>query len=405
MRIATPSWTPHRGTALDVALEVLINGPVSRAQIARRIDLSAGSLTRLAQPLIESGLLVEMGEQASGHVGRPSRLLDVVAESRHFIGVKLTGDSALGVVTNLRAQVITQARAPLASREPEAVVVALAELVSELRKSVSEVTAVGIGIGGLVSPDGTVIAAPFLEWTDIALGARLEAAIRLPVVVANDLVAFTEYERWFGGGRNLERFAVLTLGAGIGYGLVAGGRVVQSDDAGLGLIGHWPIDPYGPLCEAGHRGCARTILTQSAISGAVSEALNRTVSYDETLDLAEAGDAAARTVVDNAARGLGHLLAAIANLTMPELVILGGEGVGLVSAAEASIRQGIAERRDPRAAEVPLLSTSGDDAEWCRGAAVLALQAHVLGTDAQVGADQRESPPLQGDVAHVAPVN
>lgn len=381
MRLATPSWTSHRGTALDVALEVLINGPVSRAQIARTLDLSAGSLTRLAQPLIESGLLVEVGEQSSGHVGRPSRLLDVVADSRHFIGIKLTGDSALGVVTNLRAQVVTQASAPLESREPSAVIAALGHLVGELRESVQEVTAVGLGIGGLVAPDGTVLAAPFLEWVNIDLGSRLERATGLPVVVANDLVAFTEYERWFGGGRNLERFAVVTLGAGIGYGLVAGGLVVQSDDAGLGLIGHWPIDPYGPLCEAGHRGCARTILTQTAISGAVSEALHRTVSYDEALDLAAVGDVAARTVVDNAARGLGHLIAAIANLTMPQLVILGGEGVRLVSVAEPAIRQGLRERRDPRTADVALLTTSGDDAEWCRGAAVLALQAHVLGAD------------------------
>lgn len=390
MRIATPSWTPHRGTALDVALEVLINGPVSRAQIARTLDLSAGSLTRLAQPLIESGLLTEVGEQSSGHVGRPSRLLDVVADSRHFIGIKLTGDGALGVVTNLRAQVVAQANTPLESREPASVIAALAHLVRQLRQGVPEVTAVGLGIGGLVAADGTVVEAPFLEWTNIDLGARLETAIRLPVVVANDLIAFTEYERWFGGGRNLERFAVVTLGAGIGYGLVAGGLVVQSADAGLGLIGHWPIDPYGPLCEAGHRGCARTILTQSAISGAVSEALNRNVPYGEALDLAATGDLAARTVVDNAARGLGRLIAAIANLTMPQLVILGGEGVRLVSVAEPSIRQGIGERRDPRAAEVALLTTSGDDAEWCRGAAVLALQAHVLGTDASVGGGDRD---------------
>jgi predicted NBD/HSP70 family sugar kinase len=373
---------------LDVALEVLINGPVSRAQIARTLDLSAGSLTRLAQPLIESGLLVEVGEQSSGHVGRPSRLLDVVSNSRHFIGIKLTGDSALGVVTNLRAQVVTQASTPLESREPAAVIAALGHLVGELRASVQEVTAVGLGIGGLVAPDGTVLAAPFLEWVNVELGARLEAATGLPVVVANDLVAFTEYERWFGGGRNLERFAVVTLGAGIGYGLVAGGLVVQSDDAGLGLIGHWPIDPYGPLCEAGHRGCARTILTQSAISAAVSEALKSDVSYDQALDLAAAGDLAARTIVENAARGLGHLIAAIANLTMPQLVILGGEGVRLVSVAEPAIRQGLNERRDPRAADVELLTTSGDDAEWCRGAAVLALQAHVLGTDRSTGSEE-----------------
>ena len=178
MRIATPSWTPHHGTSLDVALEVLINGPISRAQIARTLDLSAGSLTRLAQPLIESGLLVEVGEQSSGHAGRPSRLLDVVSQSRHFVGIKLTGDSALGVVTNLRAQVVAQTRVPLDSREPSVVIEALARLVAELRASGPDITAVGLGIGGLVSVDGTVLRAPFLDWTNVNLGARLEACDR-----------------------------------------------------------------------------------------------------------------------------------------------------------------------------------------------------------------------------------
>ncbi len=88
--------------------------------------------------------------------------------------------------------------------------------------------------------------APFLDWTDIELGAMLETATGLPVVIDNDLTAFTEYERWFGAGRNADRFAVITLGAGVGYGLVAGGEVVADDDAGIGLVGHWPLDPFGP---------------------------------------------------------------------------------------------------------------------------------------------------------------
>jgi predicted NBD/HSP70 family sugar kinase len=381
MRIATPSWTPHSGAAHDVALEVLINGPISRAQIARRLDLSAGSLTRLSQPLIEAGLIVEVGERSSGHAGRPSRLLDVVPESRHFVGLKLTGDSVLGVVTDLRANVVASGARPLRSREPDAVVADVAELVGELRPHVDSVTSVGLGIGGLVAPGGLVASAPFLEWENVELAALLERAVGLPVAVANDLTAFTEYERWFGGGRNLDRFAVITLGAGIGYGLVAGGHVVDSTDAGLGLIGHWPIDPYGPLCSAGHRGCARTVLTQSSIATAVSGALDTSVDYATALDLAQSGDAAARSVVDNAGRGLGHLIAAVANLTMPQLVILGGEGVRLVSVASEAITAGIAEHRDPRATSVELLTTSGDDLEWCRGAAVLALQAHVLGAE------------------------
>jgi predicted NBD/HSP70 family sugar kinase len=173
---------------------------------------------------------------------------------------------------------------------------------------------------------------------------------------------------------------VITLGAGIGYGLVAHNEIVVDDDSGIGLVGHWPIDPFGPVCPAGHRGCARSVLTTAAITGAVSAALNRTVGYEEALDLAASGtEPAARRIVDDAGRGLGRLIAAVANLTAPERVILGGEGVHLVDVAREAIEQGIATDRDPRANKVSLVTTSGDNAEWCRGAAVIAIQRYVLG--------------------------
>lgn len=380
-RLSTPSWTPHDGSSLDVALRVLRDGPVSRADLARSMGLSAASLTRLTQPLLEDGLLVEVGEHLSGQVGRPSRLLDVVPGSRHFIGLKLTGDRVLGVVTDLRANVLTVAETPLSSREPDAVVATVAELVRDLSGTVERVTAVGIGIGALVGSGGTIISAPFLEWRSVEFAAMLEQAIHLPVLVSNDIIAFTEYERWFGGGRALDRFAVITVGAGIGYGLVVGGEVIASDDAGLGLVGHWPIDPMGPLCAQGHRGCAQTVLSSEGIVASVSGALGREVGYDEALRMAEEGVPAARVAVDNAGRGLGYLIAAVGNLTMPQLVILGGEGVLLAHVAHQAMTAGIAERRHAHAGLINILTTSGDDTEWCRGAAVLALQAHVLGPE------------------------
>lgn len=381
MRLSTPSWAPQGGAVLDVAVQVLINGPVSRAEIARTLNLSAGSLTRLTQPLIEHGLVVEVGEHQSGQVGRPSRLLDVVPDSRHFIGIKLTGAAVLGVVTDLRASVVAVETAPLTSRDPEAVVETVSQVIARLSETVPEITGVGVGIGGLVGDGGLVISAPFLGWRDVELAAMLERSTNLPCLIANDITAFTEYECWFGGGRNLDRFAVVTLGAGVGYGLVAGGAVVASKDAGLGLIGHWPLDPMGALCSEGHRGCAQTVLAQDGICAAVSSALGRSVTYDEALDLAAQGVSAARVVIDGAGKGLGYVIAAIANLTMPELVVLGGEGVRLVQVAGQAVRSGIAERRHPAASEINLLTTAGDDVEWCRGAAVLALQAHVRGAD------------------------
>ena len=379
MLIATPPWTPDTGASRLVALEVLINGPISRSDIARKLALSPGSLTRLSAPLLESGLLVEVEERADGRAGRPTRPLDIVPNSQHFLGMKLTGDAVLAVVTDLRANILHSQSLPLHSREPADVASVIVQLAGQLRELVPSVTAMGVGIGGLVAEHSVVLSAPFLGWNDIDLGQMLERLTGLPVVIDNDVVAFTESEHWFGAGRGADRFAVITLGVGIGYGLVIHDEIVIDADSGLGLVGHWPLDPFGPLCPAGHRGCARSTLTISAISQAVSSALGRTVDYDEALTLAGLGDPLARRVVDDAGRGLGRLLAAVANLTSSERIILGGEGVRLVDVATVAVHEGISIDRDPRAKPLNIVTTPGDDSEWCRGAAVIAIQRYVLG--------------------------
>lgn len=380
MTVTAPTWAPEAGASRSVALEVLLNGPLSRSEIARRLDLSPGSLTRLSAPLIETGLLVETGELAEGRTGRPSRPLDIVSTSRHFIGMKLMADRAQGVATDLRANVIATEMVEFGSRDPETVADAIAELAGRLSRDTPPVTALGVGLGGRIADNTRVASAAFLEWEDVPLVEMIEQRTGISTVIENDVVAFTEAEHWFGYGRGLDRFAVITLGAGVGYGLVIHDGIVADDDAGIGLIGHWPLDPLGPLCPAGHRGCARSVLTQAAIVHEVGTALGREVSYDEALTLAAAGEPAARRVVDDAGRGLGRLLAAVANLTMPERIVIGGEGVRLVDVAREAIDQGIAADRDPRAKRLDLITTSGDNLEWCRGAAVIAIQTYVLGT-------------------------
>lgn len=379
MRITTPRWTPGNGATRAVALEVLLHGPLSRSEVARRLDLSPGSLTRLSAPLLGSGLLMEVGEQADGKVGRPSQLLDVVPASKRFIGMKLMADEVLGVTTDLRANVIATESRRLGARDPAAVVAVIAELVASLRRGAPDITALGIGVGGLVEENGVVRNAPFLGWNDVSLGTMVEAETGIPTIVQNDLIAFTEYEHWFGAGRGLDRFAVVTLGAGIGYGLVIHDEIVRNDEFGIGLVGHWPLDPFGPVCSEGHRGCAKAVLTDTAITTAVSQALGRQVTYQAALDLAASGEAAARRVVDDAGRGLGRLLAAVANLTMPQTVVLGGEGVRLAEVAADAVDAGLRADRDPRTKPIPLTIRSGENVEWCRGAAVVAIQTFVLG--------------------------
>src|SRR5688500_13279765 len=164
MRITTPRWTQGNGADRAVALEVLIHGPLSRSEVARRLDLSSASLTRLANPLLKSGLLVEAGEQADGRVGRPQQLLDIVPGSRRFIGMKLMADEVLGVTADLRANVKGTETRRLTATDPQTVVATIAELAKSLARGTPEVTAIGIGVGGLVEAHGIVRSAPFLKW-------------------------------------------------------------------------------------------------------------------------------------------------------------------------------------------------------------------------------------------------
>jgi len=152
LKIATAPWIPQSSQIRAVALKVLLYGPISRTEIARRLDLSPGSLTRLSTPLIKSGLLVEIEseDRSDSKTGRPSRPLDVVAGSRHFIGMKLTGADVTAVVTDLRANVVAKGYRRLPSQTPEAVVAQITELARELADQVEEITALGIGIGALL---------------------------------------------------------------------------------------------------------------------------------------------------------------------------------------------------------------------------------------------------------------
>jgi predicted NBD/HSP70 family sugar kinase len=240
----------------------------------------------------------------------------------------------------------------LASHEPDEVADVVASLAVELSASVPAVIAVGVGLGGLVDDHSAVVRAPFLGWGRVPLGRMLRERTGLPTVVDNDLVAHR--------GRALVRrrawadAAVLTVGAGVGYGVVIHDRIVLSEDSGVGLVGHWPLQHFGPLCPDGHRGCAQALLAVPSIVKSVSTVLDRPLTYDGCLDLAEAGDPAARRIIDEAGRGLGRLIAAVGNLTVPQLIVLGGEGVRLARVAAAAVDEGVRQDRDPRAAPLDI---------------------------------------------------
>ncbi|GAA1589278.1 ROK family transcriptional regulator [Kribbella sancticallisti] len=375
------AWQPLTGPSHQLALEILLDGPLSRAELARRVDLSAGSLTRLTKPMLESGLLVEVSAGPSDpRVGRPSQPLDIVPTSHYFVGVKVTGDVALGVLTTLRAEVIATEERPLPDHKPEAVADLIVDLARSLAGGQFNISGIGISLGGHINRAGDVLRGDFLAWTDVPFRQLVADRTEAQVVVANDVTAVTEAIHWFGTGRGVSRFCLITIGAGIGYGLVMNDKLVDTTDTGLGLVGHFELDPEGPLCHAGHRGCASAILTTDAITGQVSTALGRRVEYDECLALAEQGDPEASRVVGKAGHALGRLIAAASDFTMPEAVMLGGEGVRLAEVAQADLQTALRTHRHPDASPPPLLLQDPSFTQWARGAAVIAIQTFVLGS-------------------------
>lgn len=371
-------WARLAPSTRRVALEVLLHGPLARIELANRLDLSTASLTRITKPLVEDGVLHELPDVSTGAGGRPQQPLDIDPGLQHFAGIKLTGETAHGVLTDLRAGIVAAESVELASKQPEDVVEVLARLVERLSGAGPAVSAVGVGLGGVVSDFSCVGRAPFLDWRDVELGALLGTRLGCPAAIANDLEALMEAEHWFGDGRDVEQFAVLTIGASVGGGLVIHDRLVTSPDAGIGLLGHFPIDPLGPACPEGHRGCAHSMLSIESIQLQASLALGRHVGYAEVLDLAAAGDPVASGVVDNAARGFGVLIAAVANIALPERIILTGEGIRLAEVGWDRLLAGITASRNPAASPLDVRVLPDDPMLWARGAASVAIQRTVL---------------------------
>lgn len=354
-----------------LARAVLIYGPTSRSALTKRMGLSPASLTRLAKPLIQGGLLIELEEQPDGSVGRPSRPLDISPSLGSFVGIKLTGSHLYAVLTDARATQVASLDRPLRATDPEVVIEEVVSAVGALAPT--NLAAVGISIGG-VARSGIVVSARFLGWNDVPLAAPVSARLGVPVTVENDLVALAEAETWFGLGRGIAGFALLTIGAGIGFALVVDGRTVQTRDSGVGTAGHIPLDPFGPPCLLGHRGCSQAMLTSGSIAAQVSAALQRSVGYDEALALAEQEVPAARAVIDAAGDSLGRLIALTANLTLQSTVVLAGEGIPLYDLVRGRVATAIEQLRDPNADPVAIHVDASGFRAWARGAAAIAIQ-------------------------------
>jgi predicted NBD/HSP70 family sugar kinase len=354
---------------------ILTRGPLSRRDVARITGLSQSTVSKAVKPMLAAGYLVEGSEAAQGP-GRPVIPLTVNTERHYAVGLKVSEHEAVGVVTDPQARVLADARAPFDSPTVEELVELVAGLVDGLRSQRpefgSEIEGLGLCLGGHVDGrSGVLRYSPMFGWRDVPLASLLEVRTGLVTVVENDVNALTVAEQWFGAGRGFEQFAVVTVGAGIGCGLIVDGELLHGASGMAGELGHVTVVPEGALCRCGKRGCLETVAADDAILETIAAGSSHApTTITEAAALARAGDAAAREAFAKAGEALGQAIASLVNLVEPSRIVLSGEGIvasdlltdSLVDALRRHSFGGVADRLE-------IVSRPLADETWARGAA------------------------------------
>ena len=197
----------------------------------------------------------------------------------------------------------------------------------------------------------------------------------LPAVVENDVRALTAAEHWFGAAAGCSDFVLVTIGVGVGCGIVVDDRLVDGANGGSGQIGHLPVTAWGALCERGHRGCVAVlpVLDVDRRRGVrrarpAGRATTRCCRWPGTVRRLPA------RVVEEAGHALGTLIGTIATMTAPAKVIVSGEGVALAAMVLDITRERARDVQHWTLPDVPIEIAPFTFTEWARGAAVIALR-------------------------------
>jgi predicted NBD/HSP70 family sugar kinase len=358
---------------------LLIHGPASRAELARRLNLSGASLTRISRALEEDNLILDGTPNSEQRMGRPSQLVDVNVDRVHLLGVKLSSGSMNLARTDMQANILAERSVMLPSNDVQTVTNAL---VSEIQAEIAcddRVAAVGLSLAGPVSPRSKVIRlSPFLQWHQVPLVREVEQRTGLLAVVENDVRALTAAEHWFGAAAGSTDFALVTIGIGTGCGLVVDDQLVDGIGGASGQIGHLPVTDNGPLCERGHRGCVRSYLSSGIMLRHAASGLARPdLTWDGLLELGRSGNPVARRVLAEAGTALGTVIGTVAALTAPSKVLISGESVDMVPLVRNEIQAAADAIQHWTVPTVPTEVVPFAFTEWARGAAVIGLQ-HLL---------------------------
>jgi predicted NBD/HSP70 family sugar kinase len=339
-----PAARPNDLRRYNLALvlrEVVAQGGSSRGEIARATGLTKGTVTVLVQELERLGLLVELGSQADGRVGRPRRALGLNGEHHCGIGLELNVDYTAVCVADLlqrtrfhRVEAVDNRGVSPAEVLDRAARLTATALEAAEAKGLS-VAGAGVAVPGMVRvAEGTLLLAPNLGWTDVAVADELAARLNgreLPILVDNEANLAALGELWLGIGSEVGDYVHLSGEIGVGAGVIVDGALFRGSRGFAGEVGHVVVDPGGEPCSCGGRGCLERVAGQEAILRAAGLPLSSGTSlgYGESavpalVDLLEAGDPDALRAVAVAGGAIGSALADVVNVLDADTIVLGG---------------------------------------------------------------------------------
>lgn len=361
------------------------HGPLGRAEIARRTGLSPATITGITAELIGKNLVLEKSPGDSSG-GRPPIMLALNPSGGFVIGIKLTENTAIAALTDLEATVIAKSTTALSGNKPAQVVQDLNQVVNSLVESSGvpkkQLLGVGIGLAGIVdSARGVLRQSPISGWQDVPLRDLLKRKLRVMTTIENDVNTLTLAEKYFGSGQGVDHFLVVTIGRGVGLGIVMNGRFYHGAGGGAGEFGHTVIDPLGPVCACGKHGCLETFVADPGLVRMANESAGRgELSHPvpdvlELLSLANSGEAAAQAIFARAGKILGQSVVNLIALFNPQKIIFSGEGTRAGDFLFKPMCAAIEELALPRLLQDARIQIDpwGDDA-WARGAASLVLR-------------------------------
>lgn len=316
-------------------------GGLSRIELVGATGLSAQTVTNITRRLLEEGLIREAGRTIHGP-GKPRVTLRLIEESRYAIGVHLDPAVITVVLLNLSGAVVHRARMRTPEPDPRRIAETIARrieaVIADSGVDRERVAGVGVAAPGPLDPaEGTVVDPPKLQgWHRVRLRAGLAEATGLPVVLDKDTTAAAVGEVWTSRGPADDSFVFIYIGTGIGAAVVREGEVVRGSTHNLGEVGHIVVDPDGPACTCGSRGCVEVVCTPQALveqaeqAGVFPDDREANVAaavearFSQLCERTAAGEALADDVLRRAAVHTTVLVAALTNLLDVDRVVLGG---------------------------------------------------------------------------------